>query len=94
MVRLESHWSPLLQDGLMGCMESLTNSWRRVVIVVLVTRGRIVIIVVHRLVGIIVLLLPKEVGVEVSVETSASLVKNGQPEKNQQLSKTMCELEA
>lgn len=68
MVGLESHWSPLLQDGLVGCMQALTNGWRRVVIV-LVTRGRVVIIVVvYRLVGVIVLLLSQEVRMEVSVE--------------------------
>lgn len=70
MVGLETHWSPLLQDGLMGCMQSFTNSWRRVVIVVMVPRGRVVIVViVHRLVGIVIILLTKEVGVEVSLET-------------------------
>lgn len=50
-------------------MEPLTNSWGRVVIVVMVTRGWVVVvIVVHRLVGIIVILLSEEVGVEISVE--------------------------
>lgn len=68
MIGLESHWSPLLQDGLVGCMQALTNGWRRVVIV-LVTGGRVVIVVVvYRLVGVIVLLLSQEVRVEVSVE--------------------------
>lgn len=68
MVRLESHWPPLLQDGLMGSMQPLTHRWSRVVIVVMVTRRKVVVVVVHRLVGIIVLLLTEEVGVEVSVE--------------------------
>lgn len=81
MVRLESHWPPLLQDGLMGCMQPLTDSWRRVVIVIMVTRRRVVIVVVHRLVGIIVLLLPEKVGVKVSVEVKMSLVKGSQCEK-------------
>lgn len=81
VVRLESHWSPLLQDGLMGCMQPLANSWRRVVIV-MVTRRRVVIVVVYRLVGIIVLLLPEEVGVEVSVEVKMCLVIGSQSEKN------------
>lgn len=80
VVRLESHWSPLLQDGLMGCMQPLANSWSRVVIVVMVTRRRVVIVVViHRLVCIIVLLLPEEVGVKVSVEVKMCLVKDSQP---------------
>ncbi len=62
VVRLESHRSPLLQDGLMGGMQPLANSWRRIVIVVVVTGRRVVIVVVvHRLVGVIVLLLPEEV---------------------------------
>lgn len=73
VVGLETHWSPLLQDGLVGCMQPFTNGWGRVVIVVMVTRGRVVIIiVVHGLVGIVVLLLPEKVGVEVSVETKRS----------------------
>lgn len=76
MVGLESYRSPLLQNGLMGCMQPLTNSWRRVVIVVMWTRrGIVVVIVVHRLVGIVVLLLPKEIGVEVSVGVYMCLVK-------------------
>lgn len=79
VVRLESHGSPLLQDGLMGCMQPLANSWGRIVIVVVVTRRRVVIVVVvDRLVGIIVLLLTEEVGVEVSVEVKMCLVINRQ----------------
>ena len=67
MVGLETHWPPLLKDGLMGCMQPLSNSRGRVVIVVVTTMWRVVVIVVvHRLVGIIILLLAKEVGVEVS----------------------------
>lgn len=67
MVGLETHWSPLLQDGLMGCMKPFTNSWCRVVIVVVMNMRRVVIVVVvHGLVGFIVLLFAKEVGVEVS----------------------------
>lgn len=59
----------MLQDGLVGCMQTLPNSRRRVVIVIMVTkRGIVIIIVVDRLVGIIVFLFPQEVGVEVSVE--------------------------
>lgn len=80
MVRLESHWSPLLQDGLMGRMQPFTNGWCWIVIVVMVTRRRVVIVVVvHRLVGIIVLLLPEEVGVEVSVEVKVCLVIEEKP---------------
>ena len=67
MVRLEPNWSPLLQNGLMGCVQALANSWSGVVIVVMVTGRRVVIVVVvHRLVGIVVLLLSEEVGVEIS----------------------------
>lgn len=51
----------------------------------MVTGRRVVIVVVvHRLVGIIVLLLPEEVGVEVSVEVKMCLVIEGQSEKNQE----------
>lgn len=39
----------------------------------MVTRRRVVV-VVHRLVGIIVLLLPEEVGVEISVEVKRCLI--------------------
>lgn len=67
VVRLETHWSPLLQDGLMGCMQPLADRWHGVVIV-MVGRRRVVVVVVDRLVGVIVLLLPEEIGVEVSVE--------------------------
>lgn len=60
MVWLETHWTPLLQDGLMGCMQPLTNHWSRVVVVVMMTMRRVVVIViVHRLVGIIVFLFTK-----------------------------------
>lgn len=83
VIRLEPHWSPLLQDGLMGCMQPFANSWCRVVIVVMVTRRRVVIVVVvHRLVGIIVLLLPKEVGVEVPVEFKMCLVIKSKSENH------------
>lgn len=69
MVGLEAHWSTLLQDGLMGCVQALAHSRRRVVVVVVMPRRSVVIIVVvHRLVGLIVLLLPKQVGVQVSAE--------------------------
>lgn len=64
VVGLKSHWSSLLQDGLMGCVQALTNSRCRVVVVMMSRRS--VVIVVHRLVGVIVLLLPKQVGVQVS----------------------------
>lgn len=74
MVRLEPHWSPLLQDGLMGCMQPLTNRWHGVVIVMVTRRRVVIVVVVYRLVGVIVLLLPKEVGVEVSVEVKMGLV--------------------
>lgn len=65
MVRLKAHRSALLQDGLVGCMQPLADSWGGVVIVVMVTRWRVVV-VVHGLVSIIVLLLSEEVGVEIS----------------------------
>ena len=69
MVGLETHRSPLLQDGLMGCMQPLPNSRGGVVIVVMMTMRRVVVIVVvHRLVGVIVFLLTKEVRVEVSAD--------------------------
>lgn len=75
----------------MGRMQPLANSWRRVVVVVMVTRGRVVIVVVvHRLVGIIVLLLSEEVGVEVSAEVKMCLVTDRQSVKGQQLQKKMC----
>lgn len=70
MVGLEAHWSTLLQDGLMGCVQALAHSRCRVVVVVVMMprRSVVVIVVVHRLVGLIVLLLPKQVGVQVSAE--------------------------
>lgn len=67
VVGLKSHWPSLLQDGLMGCMQALANSRRRVVVVVRMSgRSIVIVVVVHRLVGVIVLLLPKQVGVQVS----------------------------
>lgn len=67
MVRLESDWTSLLQNGLMGCVQPLPHSGVVVVVVVMVTRRRVVVVVVvHRLVDIVVILLPEEVGVEVS----------------------------
>lgn len=74
MVRLEPHWPPLLQDGLMGCMQPLAYRRHRVVIVMVTRRRVVIVIVVYRLVGVIVLLLPKEVGVEVSMEVKVGLV--------------------
>lgn len=69
MVRLEAHWSTLLQDGLMSCVQALAHSRCRVVVVVMMPRRSVVVIVVvHRLVGLIVLLLPKQVGVQVSAK--------------------------
>lgn len=70
VVGLESHRSSLLQNGLVGCVQALANCRRRVVVVVVVvTGGRVVVVVVvDWLVGVIVLLLPQEVGVEVPVE--------------------------
>lgn len=70
MVRLEAHWSTLLQDGLMSCVQALAHSRCRVVVVVVMMprRSVVVIVVVHRLVGLIVLLLPKQVGVQVSAK--------------------------
>lgn len=52
----------------MGRMQALADSRRRVVVVVVLMPGRsiVIIVVVHRLIGLIVLLLPKQVGVEVS----------------------------
>lgn len=67
MVGLEAHWPPLLEDGLMGCMQPLTNRRGRVVIVIWLTMGRVVV-VVHRLVGFIVLLLAKKVGMKVTAD--------------------------
>lgn len=67
VVGLESHWSSLLEDGLMGCVQALANSRCRVVVVVMMSgRSVVIVVVVHRLVGVIVLLLPKQVGVQVS----------------------------
>lgn len=75
VVWLETHWPPLLQDGLMCRMQSFPNSWGWVVIVVMRTVGRVVIVVVVcRLVGIIVLLFTEEVGVEVSADTKERLI--------------------
>ena len=68
MIRLEPNRPPLLQDGLMGCVQALANSWGGVVVVVVVSRRGVVVVVVHRLVALIVLLFPEEVGVEVSEE--------------------------
>lgn len=69
VVGLESHWPPLLQDGLVGGMQALADRRCRVVVVVVVVVaagwGVVVVVVVDRLVGVIVLLLPKEVGVQV-----------------------------
>lgn len=76
MVRLESHWSALLQDSLMRCMQALANSRCRVVVVVMMTGRSVVVVVVHRLVGVIVLLLPKQVGVQVSVGFRYVSLKN------------------
>lgn len=70
MVGLEAYWPPLLEDSLVGCMQPLTNSWSRVIVVVMVTRRRVVIVVVvDRLVTVIALLFPKQVGVKISAET-------------------------
>lgn len=69
MVGLEAHWAPLLEDGLMGCMQSLPNCRGGVVIVVWLTMGRIVVVVIiHGLVVFIVLLLTEKVGVKVSAD--------------------------
>lgn len=68
VVRLEAHWSPLLEDGLVSRMQPLPYSRGGVIVVVMVTGGRVVVIVVDRLVGIIVFLLPQKIGVEVSVQ--------------------------
>lgn len=75
VVGLKSHWSSLLQDGLMRCVQALANSrWCGVVVVVMMSRRSVVIVVVvHRLVGVIVLLLPKQVGVQVSAGVKISL---------------------
>lgn len=73
MVRLESHWSALLQDSLMRCMQALANSRCRVVVVMMTGRS---VVVVHRLVGVIVLLLPKQVGVQVSAGFRYVCLKN------------------
>lgn len=73
MVGLESHWSTLLQDGLMGRVQALADSRNRVVVVVMPGRRVVIIVVVHRLVGLIVLLLPKKVGVQVSAEVKICL---------------------
>lgn len=67
MVRLETHWPPLLQDGLMRCVQPLPNSRRRVVVVVLMTLGRVVVVVCS-LVGFVVFLLAQEVGMKVSAD--------------------------
>lgn len=76
MVGLESHWSTLLQDGLMGCVQALADSRRRVVVVVMMPGRRVVVIVVvHRLVGLIVLLLPKQVGVQISADMKICLLE-------------------
>lgn len=70
VVGLESHRSPLLQDGLVGGVQALADRRRRVVVVVVVAAGRrvVVVVVVDWLVGVIVLLLPQEVGVQVPAE--------------------------
>lgn len=75
MVGLESHRPTLLQDGLMGRVQALAHSRRRVVVVVMMMPGRsvVIIVVVHRLVGLIVLLLPKQVRVQVSAEVKVWL---------------------
>lgn len=67
MVGLEAHRPPLLQDGLVGRVQPLAHGRRRVVVVVVVAGRRVVVVVVvDGLVGIVVLLLPEEVGMEVS----------------------------
>lgn len=65
VVRLETHRSSLLQDGLMRCVQPLPDSRRGVVVVVLVTLGRVVVVVCS-LVGFVIFLLAQEVGVKVS----------------------------
>lgn len=75
VVGLEPHRSSLLQNGLVGCVQALADRRRRVVVVVVVvvTRGRVVVIViVDWLVAVIVLLLPQEVRVEISVEVEVT----------------------
>lgn len=66
VVWLEAHRPALLQDGLVGRMQALANR-RWGIVVIMVSRGRVVV-VVHGLVSINVLLLSKEVRVEISVK--------------------------
>lgn len=76
VIGLKSHWSSLLQNGLVGCVQALSNRWCRVVVVVMMSRRSVVIVViVHRLVGVIVLLLPKQVGVQVSAGVKICLLE-------------------
>lgn len=82
VVGLEAHGSTLLQDGLVGRVQALAHSRRGVVVVVVVVMpgGRgvgVVVVVVDRLVGLVVLLLPKQVGVQVSTAMKARLFKGG-----------------
>lgn len=74
----------------MGRMQALANSRRRVVVVVVMMSGRsvVIIVVVHRLVGLIVLLLPKQVGVQVSAEVKVCLKDENLPLSEEKL----CEL--
>lgn len=77
VVRLEAHWSPLLQDGLMSCMQPLTDRRGWIIVVVMTTLGRVVVIVVVcRLIGFVVFLLTKEVGMKVSANKSGLLKHN------------------
>lgn len=76
VVGLESHRSSLLQNGLVGCVQALANRRRRVIVVVVVVSGGrvVVVVVVDWLVGVIVLLLPEEIGVEVPVEVEVDFI--------------------
>lgn len=57
-------------------MQALANRRRRVVVVVVVVSGGrvVVVVVVDWLVGVIVLLLPQEIGVEVPVEVEVDFI--------------------
>ena len=68
MVGLETHRPPLLEDGLVGGVQTLPHCRHRVVVVVMVTGGGVVVVVVDRLVALGVLLFPQEVGVEVTMK--------------------------
>lgn len=83
VVGLESHRSSLLQNGLVRCVQALANRRRRVVVVVVVTGGRVVVVVVvDWLVGIIVLLLTQEVGVEVPAKVELDFIIQERKEQN------------